>query len=36
MLKDVADKYYFAQNYNCAETTLHAANEHYDLGLHIL
>lgn len=34
MLKDVADKYYFAQNYNCAETILHAANEYYDLGLH--
>ena len=34
MLKDIADKYYFSQNYNCAETIIHAANEYYNLGLH--
>lgn len=34
MLKDVAEKYYFSQNYNCAETIIHAANEYYALGLH--
>lgn len=34
MLKDVCQKYYFEQNYNCAETILRAANEYYDLGLH--
>ena len=34
MLKDVADKYYFSENYNCAETIIRAANEYYDLGLH--
>lgn len=34
MLKDVAEKYYFSQNYNCAETIIRAANEYYDLGLH--
>ena len=34
MLKDVADKYYFKENYNCAETIIHAANEYYGLGLH--
>lgn len=33
MLKDLAGKYYFDQNYNCAETLLHAANEYYGLGL---
>ena len=34
MLKDIAAKYYFDQNYNCAETIIHAANEYYNLGLH--
>ena len=34
MLKDLLPKYYFEQNYNCAETILRAANEYYDLGLH--
>lgn len=34
MLKDVAEKYYFAENFNCAETIIRAANEYYDLGLH--
>lgn len=34
MLKDVAQEFYFAKNYNCAETILHAANEYYNLGLH--
>lgn len=34
MLKDVAQKYYFAENFNCAETIVRAANEYYDLGLH--
>lgn len=33
MLKEYAEKYYFEQNYNCAETVLHAANECYGLGL---
>ena len=31
MLKDVYQKYYFEQNYNCAETLLRAANDYYDL-----
>ena len=34
MLKDLLPKYYFDQNYNCAETILRAANKYYDLGLH--
>lgn len=34
MLKDYLQKYYFEQNYNCAETILRAANEYYDLQLH--
>ena len=34
MLKEVAMKYYTAQNYNCAETIIRAANEYYNLGLH--
>lgn len=34
MLKDLLGKYYFDQNYNCAETILRAGNEYYDLGLH--
>lgn len=34
MLKDLYAKYYFDQNYNCAETILRAANEYYNLGLH--
>lgn len=34
MLKDLLPKYYFEQNYNCAETILRAANEYYDLQLH--
>ena len=33
MLREIADKYYFEENYNCAETIIHAANEYYDLGL---
>lgn len=33
-LKECAMKYYFDQNYNCAETIIHAANEYYSLGLH--
>ena len=34
MLKDYISKYYFDQNYNCAETILRAANEYYGLELH--
>ena len=34
MLKDCYEKYYYDQNYNCAETMIRAANEYYDLGLH--
>ena len=34
MLKDVYQKYYFEQNYNCADTLLRAANDYYDLKLH--
>lgn len=34
MLKDIIGKYYFDQNYNCAETIIRAGNEYYDLGLH--
>lgn len=34
MLKDYITKYYFEQNYNCAETIIRAANEYYDLKLH--
>lgn len=34
MLKDLLGKYYFDQNYNCAETILRAGNEYYQLGLH--
>lgn len=34
MLKDCYSKYYFDQNYNCAETLLRAANEYYGLHLH--
>ena len=34
MLKDVYKKYYFDQNYNCAETIIRAGNEYYELGLH--
>ena len=34
MLKDLADSYYFSQNYNCAETLIRAANDYYGLGLH--
>ena len=34
MLKDIIGKYYFEQNYNCAETILRAGNEYYGLGLH--
>lgn len=34
MLKDYIAKYYFDENYNCAETILRAANEYYDLQLH--
>ena len=31
MLKDFFEKYYYEQNYNCAETMIRAANEYYDL-----
>lgn len=34
MLKDEIKKYYFEQNYNCAETILRAGNDYYNLGLH--
>ncbi len=34
MLKEICEKYYYEQNYNCAETLIRAANEYYDLGLH--
>lgn len=34
MLKDLLPKYYFEQNYNCAETIIRAGNEYYNLGLH--
>lgn len=34
MLKDIYPKYYFDQNYNCAESILRAGNEYYELGLH--
>lgn len=34
MLKDIYQKYYYEQNYNCAETLIHAGNEYYQLGLH--
>ena len=34
MLKDHVGKYYFDQNYNCAESVLRAANDYYGLGLH--
>lgn len=34
MLKDLLGKYYFDQNYNCAESILRAGNEYYNLGLH--
>ncbi len=34
MLKDCYEKYYYEQNYNCAETMIRAANEYYDLKLH--
>lgn len=33
-LKETAEKYYKIEDYNCAETLIHAANEYYDLGLH--
>lgn len=34
MLKDFISKYYFDQNYNCAESILRAGNDYYNLGLH--
>lgn len=34
MLKDLYSKYYYDENYNCAETLIRAGNEYYDLGLH--
>ncbi len=34
MLKDCYAKYYFEQNYNCAESLLRAANDYYGLQLH--
>lgn len=33
-LVDVAKRYYQEEDYNCAETVLHSANEYYGLGLH--
>ncbi len=33
-LKDLYAKYYYDQNYNCAETMIRAGNEYYDLGMH--
>ena len=34
MLKDCFEKYYYDQNYNCAETMIRAANEYFNLKLH--
>ena len=34
MLKNMYQKYYFEQNYNCAESLLRAANDYYELALH--
>jgi len=34
MLKDLINKYYFDQNYNCAETLIRMGNEYYNLDLH--
>lgn len=34
MLKDYYEKYYFEQNYNCAETLIRVANDYYNLRLH--
>lgn len=34
MLKDYLDKYYFEENYNCAESIIRAGNDYYELGLH--
>jgi len=34
MLCDIAQTYYFEENYNCAESILRAANEYYHLELH--
>ena len=33
MLKQLAEKYYIDEKYNCAESLLMAANEYYHLGL---
>ncbi|MCR4596233.1 MAG: C-GCAxxG-C-C family protein [Lachnospiraceae bacterium] len=33
-LKDLYSKYYYDQNYNCAETMIRAGNEYYGLELH--
>lgn len=33
MLKDIAGKYYFENNCNCAEALLRGADEYYGLGL---
>lgn len=33
MLRDLAKKYYFDEEYNCAEALLLASNEMYNLGL---
>lgn len=33
-LKDLYAKYYYDENYNCAETMIRAANEYYGLDLH--
>ncbi len=33
-LIDLYSKYYYDQNYNCAETMIRAGNEYYELGLH--
>lgn len=33
-LKDLYSKFYYDENYNCAETMIRAGNEYYSLGIH--
>ena len=33
-LRELFSKYYYDENYNCAETMIRAGNEYYELGLH--
>lgn len=33
MLRDIAEKYYFSEDYNCAEAIIRAANEYYNLNI---